>query len=70
MRFWPPEDDDKLNSIVDYVLRIVVLTEKPPCEGGMEEGDGQRLWRSRHCEPQRSNPAFPFRIATGLKPPQ
>jgi hypothetical protein len=27
----------------------------------------KRLWRSRHCEPRRSNPGFPFWIATELK---
>jgi len=49
-----------LSCIVDYVLRIVFLAEKPPCEGGREEGDrkgsGGPVIASRSEAIQRSFP--------------
>jgi hypothetical protein len=56
------------NTIVDYVLRIVVLTEKPPCERGMEKGDRKGSDDPVIASGSEAIQRFPFWIATGPKP--
>jgi hypothetical protein len=59
-----------LNSIVDYVLLIIVLTEKPPCEGGVEEGDRKASSGPAIASRSKAIQRFLSGVATELKPLQ